>query len=170
MQNKYFTDWLNDWLTDWLTDYFTRFSTARFASRSEILVRYTLQCTMQFRLAPASGAATKPNPKNKLDRSPTGMRTPPTWIYLMNDNAWNARGGVRYMFPTWRRMFCSNVRWYCIQKLPCDNFKYYYTQDSCTAVVRTSSAALATMPPALVTSQFRGLNYAIMNWTILQQC
>ena len=46
----------------------TRFSTARFASHSETLVRRTQQCSMRFRLAPASVAATRPHPKDKLDQ------------------------------------------------------------------------------------------------------
>ena len=100
----------------------TRFSTARFASHSETLVRRTLQCTMRFRLAPASGAATKPNPKDKLDRSPTGMRTPPQYeCMVVNYNAlsvvvwWVVMDTPHIPGPEIRHDACSSINGACIQ-------------------------------------------------------
>ena len=107
----------------------TRFSTARFASHSETLVRRTQQCTMRFRLAPASGAATKPHPKDKLDHSPTGMRTPPIWMYVVDYNAlsvvvwWVVMDAPHIPGPVQRLEWCHNelkysaAMWYeyCIQ-------------------------------------------------------
>ena len=133
-------------LTDWLTDYSTRFSTARFASHSETLVRRTQQCTMRFRLAPASGAATKPNPKDKLDHSPTGMRTPPIWMYVVDYNA------------------LSVVVWWVVMDaphIPGPALRYD------ARVIIPSSTILCNISCALH-NQFIGLDDAIMNWNILQ--